>query len=60
MSVAHASRAIVAQDLPRRGLGGRPLPTRSTTLAMLASSITATAARASGIALNPTARATSP
>ncbi len=49
MSVAHASRAIRAHDLPRRGLGGIPLPTRSTTLSIVTSSTMATATIDRGI-----------
>ena len=49
MSVAHVSRAIRTHDLPSRGRGGRPLPTRRTTLAIVTSSTTATAISAIGM-----------
>ena len=54
MSVAQASRAMRVQDLPWRALGGMPFPTFRTTLAIVTSSISATATRDSSMTPRPT------
>ena len=59
MSVAQASRAIRVHDLPWRGFGGMPLPTRRTTLAIVTSSTIATATSESSILPRVTDRDTS-
>ncbi len=57
-SVPHVSPAMRAHDLPSRGLGGWPSPTRATTATIVTSSTMATARMASSMRPMSTATVT--